>query len=464
MLVISDWGNCTSYKEFRDYLDKKTGLIERLPVPVVLRSNVDQLTRQSEEAQRKIEEADRRESEAMEKIDSGIQHRKVTVISWGASLLQSCIKHKIGDQMWNREDDILPLVSKVNEAKQHIIQEFPAWLSNNRPSGISFEALSEFKREMIDRIAGNLRNLDLAEQRDMLVKYVDNFSRRFEAIVDAQQKLTNADNWLANNVKLPKDATIVQLDTIKMTMEQQSGFLKPCRATMKRIGHIGQEPLVVDLTDRIDKIDETLVEVIKMRKEIDKRAKAIWNTKLNLFTANDILDEVSDLIRLYHGSAADIDDFRIMRNVLTEFLDISHRLDNLQISKDDFSILSSDSRNSFVTKYADEEPPWDLEQTFDAMVSSFSEKRTLASRDWVTRMEQKYNDIETLSLQEGNEGLYILSLVPPYFNPTEGEGKINRLKKKLEKHLESKGVEWLYEKYIQLTPTAQKAFLALLKK
>lgn len=459
--LMSDWGNCSSYTELCEFLEKKDSLRERLPIPPLLRGSIEQLTRQSEEAQRKIEEADQRESIAISKIQNGIQMQKVSVMTWGASLLVSCVRRKAEDTMWNQQEDIMPMVDQINEAKQHIIQGFPAWLPTNRPNGIRLESLSDFKTFMIDRVASNLKNLDLIEQRDAVIKHVDGIAHSFEAILDAQQKITNADNWLANNADFSKDATVVQLDIAQSAIEKQSELLKNCRTTMKRIR---QEQFVGELTNRIDQMDETLTAIERIKKEIDKRAKVVWNTKLTIDSANTILNEIADLVRLYAGSIADVDDFRMMRSVLNDFIDALRKLDNLQLPSDEYAVQVKNTRDSFMSKFVDEEPPWDLEETFDGMIKVLNHRRTLASQEWLRRMEEKYGNIESLSLQEGDEGLRFLSFFPPYFDVKKSGKKIESLKKNIEKHLESKGVEWLYGKYLQLSSNAKKIFLELLKK
>jgi hypothetical protein len=459
--LITDWENSATYKELAEFIEKKNNLVARLPIPPALRSRIEISTRQSEEAQRKIEKADQFESDAISKTQNGIERRDIRVMSWGASLMQTCIKHKSGDPMWSEEEDVRPLVEIVNAAKQHIIRDFPGWLPTNRPHVSTADSLSKFKFALIEQIGGNLKNLGLTEQRDALVKYVERISRSFELISEAQQKISNADGWRAGNATIPRDATIVQLDSLRTAIKSQTDLLKSSRTSMKRLQ---MDQYVGDLTARIDSMDALLDEVTDSHRVINERATSIWNAALDTDTASSLLDEVSDLIRLYAGSSTNVDDFRIMRNLITAYIDITHRLDNLQITEDQLPLLVAESRKAFVSTYAEEEPPWDPEELFDTAIAKIYEKRLNASREWVAQIQKQYQNVEDLSLQDADKGLRLVLSLPPFFNAKQDSKKLGAIKARIEKHLEAKGVEWLVEKFSQLSPDGKKAFIARIKK
>lgn len=86
-----------------------------------------------------------------------------------------------------------------------------------------------------------------------------------------------------------------------------------------------------------------------------------------------------------------------------------------------------------------------------------------ASAEWVAQMEARYVSVEDLSLQDAKVAVRELVNVPPYFNGDKDAAARDVLIRKLEKHQESKGVDWLVEKFKQLSPSARKAFLSAIK-
>lgn len=372
----------------------------------------------------------------------------------------SSIKRKMGDHMWSNKDDIEPMKAKVLEARQHIIEGFPAWLSAQRPNGMSLDALSEFKRDLVDHVGGNFKTLELVQERETLVKHVEGISKFFADIAKAQEAMMNADAWMAANLVLPNEATILQLDERKALVEKQIEVLKPCRTSMKRIN---RDNIADDLSTRIDKLEAFVGTLSSVKKAIEKRAQAIWNTELSITEAESIAEEASELIRLYTGTSTDLDDFRLMRALVDEFINIGRRLDALGLSQVDFETLSAKLKEDFISRFTAEEPPWDPEETIDKLIIEVTQKRNIASKEWTNRIEERYADVENLTIQDGNTALQTLSVLPPYFNAKKDGKQIERIKKVIQAHLEKQGVEWLFEKYRQLSSSAKKAFLALIK-
>ena len=176
-------------------------------------------------------------------------------------------------------------------------------------------------------------------------------------------------------------------------------------------------------------------------------------------SAIQIRDEVVDLTGLYQGNDSNLEDFRIARNFINAYIDAATRIDSLQIPQSQFEILISETKDELVSRFEEEEPPWDAAETFDKLVVSIKQKRKKASAEWMAQAKLQYASIESLSLQEAEAALRELSNPPPYFVGEKDGGALNVLIGKIERHLESKGVDWLVEKFRQLSPQAQKSFL-----
>jgi len=89
--------------------------------------------------------------------------------------------------------------------------------------------------------------------------------------------------------------------------------------------------------------------------------------------------------------------------------------------------------------------------------------RKEASKKWFESISARVADLAQMTSQQADDLLRALCSPPVYFCHEPSVRKLVTLRKKVESHLENKGVEWLYERYQQLSPAAQKAFLSLLK-
>ena len=118
--------------------------------------------------------------------------------------------------------------------------------------------------------------------------------------------------------------------------------------------------------DRLEKLKKRLKDV---RKAIDKRATDVWNMALTIDTAAKIRDEENDHTILYQGNESDLEDFRVSRNFVNAFIDVAARIDSLQIPQSQLDVLISETKAELIARFDDDEPPWDVAETFDKLVS-----------------------------------------------------------------------------------------------
>lgn len=207
------------------------------------------------------------------------------------------------------------------------------------------------------------------------------------------------------------------------------------------------------------KLNEIKDGVSKARQALDRRARKIYDKDLTPETARDLLAELEALIRLYDGSDTNLNDFRDARNEVDAYLVQVEALSNLDIHETVFDERARQGKTDFVEKYRDLEPPWDPEESFDNLVGLCRKKRARESKAWISAMEAKYADPESLSLQEANSALSELDGGIPCFMSVDTP-RLARLKARMETRLDSLGVEWLVAKFLELSEAAKKQFLA----
>lgn len=456
---LTDWTNAEYYADIVDFSAKADELESRLQVPMQLRWKHQELKRRTTDAKRKIEEADQKENDAFSRMDSGEARQDLWLMSFGAAKLFDCADTKSKDPMWAL-DEILQMKARIDRAKQYIVQHLEAWLKQQLPTARTIHALTEFKQRLIGQTGSNLKKLQLREQYEQIEKHVDVISRNYEAVVATHQFINDFDSWLVSNATLPHDITYSQIQVLFGTITQQGESLSKHKSLMRRLS---QDILLSELEIRQDKLSAFQKVVTQKDKEIKAKGDAIWNSELSTETADRLLGQVQDMERIYAGNESDVVDFRNMKSTIQAFLNYYHQLCSLQLPTNDFNIQKNAAREDFLAHFSETEPPWDLENTFDKMVDKCEKARSDASKKWIESIVARAATLSEMSSQQADELLRTVSVPPVYFCGDAYEKKMSNLCKKIESHLESKGVEWLYERYLQLSPSAKKSFLELLK-
>lgn len=459
--LIADWAACITYYEQAAFIQRIDELEKSRPVPPALRYQIEQDKQEAINAKAKIDDFENHASDHIERIERCRERGDAFGLAYGASLLWSLAESMRKDNnKWRAKEDIEPIVLKVTEAKSDIARLFPAWLNANRPRGYTPNDLVNFKRDSEDRMGRNLKNLGLNDQLDLLKSQVEKVSKNFERIAQAQKTLTDYDSWESQYGIINKTTPMNILNdlnqqAVNWSQQVHNGIMLMTRAN--------NTDICDELQNRIAKI-KTLTERIKeAKKAIDKRGSAVWKADLTVETAPRIRDEIKDLLDLYKGDANNLEDFRIAHEFVIAFMDAAARIDSLQIPQSQFELLQSEVKNDLIKRFGDDnEPPWDVEETFDAMVKVIGQKRRKASADWITKMKASYADVESMSMHDAEVARRDLESPPPCFDEHDTEAQ-KVLVRRIERHLESKGVEWLIEKYRQLSPAAQKTFLKMVK-
>ena len=454
--LLSDWASCGTYREQAEFADRIESLESSLPIPPALRPQIALCKSESKKAFDIIDAAEEKESECIQKIENGVKSDKLSLIAYGASLLQSYAKELRKDPMWDIARDIEPLVTTVNEAKIKIAAMFPTWLARNQPRGSTHQDLADFKRDSEERMARNLKNLELYDEKEKLLTQVDRVCKSFEQIVQAREAVAKYDAWEVQNGNVPDQTPFLRRDAVSKDAEKWVSLIRACAATMKRVGN---QHYFDELASRLVRIEGIKKRIKEVGNAINDRAKAVLNSTLTIETASDIRDEVLDLTALYQGDDVNLEEFRVARNFLNAFIDAAARIDSLQNTQSQFDVLVAETKDDMVTRFADEEPPWDVEESVGRLIKTVSQKRRKASSEWISQVRDRYSDIEGMSLQVAENALREIKNPPPYFDDEKDKAACDVLIRKLEKHLESKGVDWLVEKFNQLTPAGQKLFL-----
>ncbi len=454
--LIQDWECRSTYQESVEFLER----IDRLgatSVPRELKIQIEGIQREAKAAATTINEIEEQESQCLEKIEQGMALGKTTRLATGASMLLSLVRDRLQkDSMWPRSD-IDAMTTHVNEAKLQLASSFSSWLQRKQPTGDTADALAEFKRKL-DQMGRCLRNLQMREELEALNTHVTRASRSFEVIADARARISDYDAWASQCGIIAYPMKIRRLKDLAATCESKREMLKKSLAVMR---HQNNQFFVTELSTRVDDAGSKLDAISKVKREASKQGGKIMNQQLLPDTAQTILDSLKEIMDIYEGEEKDVEDFRVMRNEVTAYVDIYHRLEPLTISQDQFAALVRAAREEFIRFDGDEDnpPTWKAAEAFDVLVSRIERRRERASAEWVAKIRTEFSDIDGLTMQDAEAARQRLLSPPPYFGGDRDIEVRNVILRKLDKFLEGKGVEWLVEKYNQLSPAGKKLFM-----
>ena len=166
---------------------------------------------------------------------------------------------------------------------------------------------------------------------------------------------------------------------------------------------------------------------------------------------------------MYSGSDSDVDDFRTMRFATEFYLDGLHKLQSLGISTVDFKAQMKTTRERFLSRFSEYEFPWNLEAAFSLLQETCEAVRQNAAADWFSGIQDRVTNISTMTVAQGNDLLSELNM-PPQYVDIETNGKLlNALKQQIEYFLETKEIEWLLERFKNMSAAAKAEFIKALK-
>lgn len=457
--LLNDWGNACSYAARIEFAAMANDLETRIQIPRTIKWKAQELHTLADEAQRKIDEFDEKEEKAFNIIERAKAQDDIFNLSYGASLLQSCGKKKTDDPMW-RQEDYSYLADHIITAKQTIIQNFESWLVQQRPANRSQAALAEFRSILIDKMGRNLKELDLKAQQAQIEQYYTKISKSFEQVAECQQALISVDTWLANYNTFSQNISLTELKTLQESLIAHGKLLTKSKQAMSRLQNV---QMIGEIEEKITTLLELKRKLELHKRKIEDNAKAIWESELSPQTGEELNSRLLELEHLYSGSSRDVEDFRNMRSVTEFYIDSLHKLQYLGISTADFKTQVKTTKETFLSRFAEYELPWDLESAFSLLQETCEAFRQNAATDWLCSIQERLSDISTMTIAQGNELLSDLDTPPQYVDIDANKKLFNNLKQKIEHFLDTKEIEWLLERVKKMSPTAKAEFINALK-
>jgi len=147
-----------------------------------------------------------------------------------------------------------------------------------------------------------------------------------------------------------------------------------------------------------------------------------------------------------------------MQRALKKYKRSYERLSSLNVSWNDFEALATSIQKECTDEFGEEELPWSSDTVIGGLVENEIRRRKAESASWLASLEKQVSTISTLSVTDANR-LHQLASNPPAIVTEPHVKRATEIVDKVESHLSSLKVEWLFEKYKELSPKAKKDFL-----
>jgi hypothetical protein len=286
--------------------------------------------------------------------------------------------------------------------------------------------------------------------KEELVKHTKFTVRKVESIAAAKQLAIEITLWLTTHAQATRFVRVAELRALQKVGTEYINKLRniPSYAEGQNITEIR-----LNLSVRIEEIQKSI-------KEVASRASKLWESKIcTIDDAENLQNEVDELFSIYEGCKEDIDDFQIMRRALRLYIQAYKQLNNDQLNSNEFDLLSEKLKSDLSDSFGEEGPPWNHLDTIENFKNIILNNRHANSLEWIQKIETDSENLESLSAAEINN-LHTRANNPPAFFSHEHYVRLEKCIEKIENTLNNIKIEWLMEKFYELTPQMKKVFLS----
>ena len=450
--LLDEWERAETYASRRDCYIQAEGLKERIPVPSSQAYREFHLEDLGKSAFREIKKVEEAQEQGIEKMERGLERSDVASLSKGAAELVELIARMTSQRPLWSDHEIEKIKPFAERSRQSIIQIFPDWLIRQTPKAGTPDAVGDFKHKMVNFIGGNLQKLKLSELHKELLQYTATVIRQAELIASAHQMVREVGLWLTTNAEATHFVRIAQLRALQIV---GSDYAKKLQGIEKEIRMSGITEIRIQLSERLEEIKQA-------QTDAKKRVLKLWEVKLDTISdAEELQDEVEEMISVFEGCQNDIGDLQILRKALRIYVQGYQQLNNDRLSSTEFELLTKNLKVEASDAFKDDMPPWDPEETIENFRNIIAKDRAEKSLAWIQSLERDASNLEGLKATEANVLHARASCPPPIFGESH-QAHLKKITVEIENRLNGLKIEWLIEKYRELNPQMQRQFLSII--
>lgn len=448
-ILLEEWEQARSYSNRIECLKRASILKDRVPVPPALSYRELHLREQGQAASIQLAEMQQKQDDAFRRMETGHRKDDVSLVSWAAATLQDlCELMERERPLWD-DHQISELRPHVERAKQEVTQSFVGWLKHQTPRGDAPDAVGEFKHRMINQLGGSLKKLKLLTLADELTKHVNQAIRNAETAAEARQLVRDVRSWVVAH----SDALrVVRVADGRALLDAGKAYTASLQGMSKRI-------TMSELAEVRTQLSQFTVQLKEAVDQIIRRLEEIWNLTIE---SNEDLDhciaEVDSLVTAFENCPKDLQDLHLMRRALRMYSEDHKQLANDRQTWAEFEALAKKLQEDAEQVIMDDDVPWAPGSVIKAFVGKISKCRGEASAEWIAALASEASNVSMLSAADANRLHARASAPPPILTEIHSEERVELLKK-IEGRLDDLKIDWLVEKFKELSPPLKRKFL-----
>jgi len=450
-LLLDEWEQCSNHLARVGCLERAICLKQKQPIPPLLVYREERLREQAALSAKILESTDDKMDQALSKMQNGFTQRDVALLAWGVGDLKFLSDKMVSEKPLWTESQIEKLQPSIEKGRQAVVQYFPEWLENQAPRSDAPADVGDFKHKMIKVVGANIKKLGLDNELEVLETYTLQIVKKAEQIAEAQQLHRDVQSWITAHGDAVRIGRVFEIKTLKQV---GADFLKKLQSMQQRV----QLPAIAQ--DRA-LLSEFIVKLKKAEEAITKRLSELCNSKIK--SEGDIdrtLSEVESLVSLFDNLPIDLEDLQSMRKALRLYRTYYPRLSDDGLTWSKFRQLSDQLKAEFSDAMQDDEAPWSPEEVIDSFVDIISKTRDTKSLTWITEFAAEAAGIDVMTAPEVNQLYKLLKNFPSYLNDVH-VNQLESISSIITSRLDDLSIEWLLEKFKELTLQSRENFIIL---
>ena len=452
--LLDEWEQAESHLAKCACLERAASLSQRIPVSPTETWRKIHLETQSRESVKALAEMVKKKTEAINRIDEGLEKGNVSLLSWGGADLAKMMA-AMGSQnpLWTdlQIDELRP---SLEQARQAIIQSFPAWVGRQAPRDGTVEQASSFRHTMRERIGGNLKELGLHELFDLLAKRTDEIMRNIDTAAEARQVIRDVQQWLTQHSDATRIARVAELRGLQQVGKEYTSKLQglAARIQMQELGEVRS------------RLSETMSKMKDAEKGVVDRLTKLWKSRvISSENLEAILAEVDSLMAAFEGCESDLADLQLFRRALKLFQSGLKKLETDNLTWTEYEAEIAKVKTECIAALEGEELPWDSGECIECLAKELSQQRKAQSAEWIESFEQEAGAVSKMDVA-GASRLYSKANTPPTFLTAPHAKRLESATKQIKAHLDDMKLDWMVEEFKAMPESLRKKFLQIVAK
>ncbi len=451
--LLDEWEQCPDYFSKIEYYKRVSEFKKCSPIPPLLIYREEMLREFAKNAFDEFQAANKKKDEAIRKIENSLYERNAAEASWAASLLWDLLDRMTAEKPLWADEHINSVKNEYIRARQYSIEFLSEWLPSQFPISESPTDIGNFNHRMTKVIGNNFKKIGLINEFSQIEKYTKNIIQNADNIAESKQLTRDVQSWIDSHYDILRTSRVAEIRGLKQAGSDYSRKLQG----MTRRTELTEIPLVRSkLSEFIEKLNDT-------EKTLLKRATALWKVKINNESdIDEVITEIDSLIYAFDNLPADLDDLNLMKKMLKIYREWYQRLSDENLSWDSFDKIAREMQKECDNILDEEEIPWIPDDVVKSFVQTISVARKDKSDRWIKMIEDDAGSIEKMNAIEANKFYNQLSNHPVWL--IDGHCQIvNRFIEKVNKRLNDLKIEWLVEKFRELSQETKRNFVQIIQ-